>query len=224
MGKLIMNSVATNPSGLTPAEQKDRYGNAIISANVNGEVYVKDCIFAKPGYNCFEIGLNSKVEPPSKVTFENCEFHNELTNNAILVFATKDNATITLKNCKFESVSNALRVSNRTNAKNVTVNIIDCSVDKWESTPKYAGFLILEDYTSKNMTEFEEANRFGPDKLTINISNLVHNGKPVRPGSVEQVVNCNNANQVIYLYIDNLPADYRYPKYNPDIFPVINIK
>jgi hypothetical protein len=224
MGKLIMNSVATNPSGLTPAEQKSRYGNAIISANVNGEVYVKDCIFAKPGYNCFEIGLDTKVEPPSKITFENCEFYNELTNNAILVFATKDNATITLKNCKFESVSNALRVSNRTNAKNVTVNIIDCSVDKWESIPKYAGFLILEDYTSKNMAEFEEANRFGPDKLTINISNLVHNGKPVRPGGVEQVVNCNNANQVIYLYRDNLPADYRYPEYDPDIFPVINIK
>ena len=77
MGKLIMNSFTTNPSGLTPAEQKDRYGNAIISANVNGEVYVKDCIFAKPGYNCFEIGLDSKVEPPSKVTFENCEFYND---------------------------------------------------------------------------------------------------------------------------------------------------
>ena len=117
-----------------------------------------------------------------------------------------------------------LRISNRTNAKNVTINIEDCVIDKWDADPMYGGFLIMQDYTSKNMDQFNEANPFGKDKLTINVKNMIHAGKRIKVDNIEAYVNCNNSNQIAYIYIGGVPADYRYPAYDPAIFPEFNIK
>ena len=224
MKRIVLNNI--NAKGeMTPAQYKSKYGNAMHSLNVDGgSVLVKDCKFGQNGYNCIEIGLNASIEPPKSVEIINCDFTGVLTNNAILIFATQPGASITIKNCHFASVSNVLRISNRTAAAGINVTIEDCVVDKWDANPQYAGLFILEDYTSKNMGEYEEANRFGPDKLSINIKGLIHNGKPVAPENVEDYLNCNNANQIGYIYIDNVAADYRYPDYDPDIFPEITIK
>lgn len=223
MKRLVINNLKLTGK-MTSVEYRGKYGNAMLPIAVNGEILIKNCIFGQNGYNCIEIGLSTSIEPPSKVVIEDCDFSGVLTNNAILVFATKDNAEITIRRCHFASVSNVLRLSNRTGAKNVTVNIEDCVIDKWEANPMYAGFLLMQDYTSKNMDQFTELNPFGKDKLTINVKNMVHAGKRVSVENVEPYLNCNNANQLAYIYIGNLPADYRYPKYNPDIFPQINIK
>ena len=82
----------------------------------------------------------------------------------------------------------------------------------------------MEDYTSKNMDEFTEANRFAKDKLNIHVKNLIHAGKRVVPEQISSVLNCDNVNQVMYIYIDNVPASYRYPEYDPEIFPEIEFK
>lgn len=223
MKRLVINNLALN-GVMTAAEYKSKYGNAMLPLAVNGEILIKDCVFGQNGYNCIEIGLSTAVEPPSKVTIENCDFSGVLTNNAILVFATQDNATIRIRNCHFAKISNMLRLSNRTGAKNVTVYIEDCTIDEWESNPKYAGFLLMQDYTSKNIEEFMALNPFSKDKLSINVKNLVHAGKRVVVDDVTSLLNCNNPSQLAYIYIGNVSADYRYPKYNPDIFPEITIK
>ena len=223
MKRLVINNL--NLTGkMTAAEYRGKYGNAMLPIAVNGEILVKNCKFGQNGYNCIEIGLSTSVEPPSKVVIEDCDFSGELTNNAILVFATQDNAEITIRRCHFASVSNMLRLSNRTGATNVTVNIEDCVIDKWESDPKYAGFLLMQDYTSSSMEKFTELNPFGSDKLTINVKNMIHAGERVRTDDVTALLNCNNAKQLAYIWIGNVPASYKYPEYNRDIFPVINIK
>lgn len=224
MKRIVLNNIKASGE-MTAAEYKSKYGNAMCSLNVDaGAVLIKDCVFGQNGYNCIEIGLATNVEPPKKVDIINCDFTGVLTNNAILVFATQDNAEINIKGCHFASISNMLRISNRTGAKNVVVNIEDCVIDKWESNPMYAGFLLMQDYTSKNITQFNEANPFSKEKLTINVKNLVHAGKRISVENIESYLNCNNANQLAYIYIGNVPADYRYPAYDPAIFPEINIK
>ena len=224
MKRIVLNNIKASGE-MTAAEYKSKYGNAMYSLNVDaGAVLIKDCVFGQNGYNCIEIGLATNVEPPKKVDIINCDFTGVLTNNAILVFATQDNAEINIKGCHFASISNMLRISNRTGAKNVVVNIEDCVIDKWESNPMYAGFLLMQDYTSKNISQFNEANPFSKEKLTINVKNLVHAGKRISVENVEAYLNCNSANQLAYIYIGNVPADYRYPAYDPAIFPEINIK
>lgn len=224
MKRIVMNNIQASGT-MTAAEYKSKYGNAMYSFNIaEGAVLIKDCVFGQNGYNCFEIGLSGTVEPPKKVDIINCDFSGVLTNNAISVFATQDNAEINIKGCHFASTSNMLRISNRTNAKNVTINIEDCVIDKWDADPMYGGFLIMQDYTSKNMDQFNEANPFGKDKLTINVKNMIHAGKRIKVDHIEAYVNCNNSNQIAYIYIGGVPADYRYPAYDPAIFPEFNIK
>ena len=102
-------------------------GNSVVKVDEAEYVIFKDMTFDSSNvYNGIEIGLsNSAATLPKNIIFENCKFTGTFSNNAILIFATQDNAIITLSNCQFDKVSNVLRLSNRTNAKNVTVNIID---------------------------------------------------------------------------------------------------
>jgi hypothetical protein len=223
MKRLVINGI-TAKGEMTATEYKRKYGNAMYSLNVNGEVLVKDCVFGMNGYNCIEISLSESVEPVSKVTIENCDFSGSLNNNAILVFDTKPGTIITVRNCHFASVSNVIRLSNRSGAKNVVLNIEDCTIDKWDSDPKYAGFLILEDYKSKNMDTFNELNPFGPDKITVNVKNMRYAGNKICPDQVDAYLNCNDPKQLAYVYIDNVGSDYRYPAYDPAIFPVFNFR
>lgn len=223
MKRVVINNL-TLKGEMTASEYKAKYGNAMLPLAVNGEVLIKNSKFGQNGYNCIEIGLSTSVEPPSKVTIEDCDFGGELTNNAILIFATKDNAIINIRRCHFASVSNVLRLSNRTGAKNVTVNIEDCVIEKWESNPKYAGFLLMQDYVSSSIEAFKELNPFGPDKLTINVKGMVHAGKRVNPDDISALLNCNSANQLAYVWIGNVPSSYKYPEYDPDIFPVFNFR
>lgn len=193
--------------------------NATITANNADFITFKDMTFNASNnvYNGVEIGLN-EGSLPKNVLFENCRFEGEFSNNAILIFGTQDNATITLNNCYFESVSNALRLSNRTNATGVTVNIINCTVGKWDARAQYGGFLILEDYTSKNVEEVSTNNLFGNGKITVNFSNLVYNGNVMMPLDIADVCGTQDSNQIIYVYADQKGA---VDEYNVDIYPIV---
>lgn len=196
--------------------------NATITANNADFITFKDMTFNASNnvYNGVEIGL-SEGSLPKNVLFENCRFEGEFSNNAILVFGTQDNATITLNNCYFESVSNALRLSNRANASGVTVNIINCTVDKWDERAQYGGFLILEDYTSKNVEEVSTNNLFGNGKITVNFSNLIYNGNVMIPSDVADVCGTQDSNQIIYVYADQKGT---VDEYNVDIYPIVTFR
>lgn len=202
-------------------------GNTVISVNNAEFIVFKDMVFdASEVYNGIEIGLASNSVLPKNILFDNCKFQGEFSNNAILVFGTQDNAIITLNNCYFEKISNALRLSNKSNASGVVVNINNCTVDQWETRAPWQGFLICEDYTNKTEEEVNANNLFGDGKITVNFNNLVHAGVKINPADPASVCGTKNESQVVMVCQDavaGLEGDYCL-SYDAAKFPVVSFK
>ena len=202
-------------------------GNTVISVNNAEFIVFKDMVFdASEVYNGIEIGLASNSVLPKNILFDNCKFQGEFSNNAILVFGTQDNAIITLNNCYFEKISNALRLSNKSNASGVVVNINNCTVDQWETRAPWQGFLICEDYTNKTEEEVNANNLFGDGKITVNFNNLVHAGVKINPADPASVCGTKNESQVVIVCQDAVAGpegDYCL-SYDAAKFPVVSFK
>lgn len=202
-------------------------GNTVISVNNAEFIVFKDMVFdASEVYNGIEIGLTSNSVLPKNILFDNCKFQGEFSNNAILVFGTQDNAIITLNNCYFEKISNALRLSNKSNASGVVVNINNCTVDQWETRAPWQGFLICEDYTNKTEEEVNANNLFGDGKITVNFNNLVHAGVKINPADPASVCGTKNESQVVMVCQDAVAGpegDYCL-SYDAAKFPVVSFK
>lgn len=202
-------------------------GNTVISVNNAEFIVFKDMVFdASEVYNGIEIGLASNSVLPKNILFDNCKFQGEFSNNAILVFGTQDNAIITLNNCYFEKISNALRLSNKSNASGVVVNINNCTVDQWGTRAPWQGFLICEDYTNKTEEEVNANNLFGDGKITVNFNNLVHAGVKINPADPASVCGTKNESQVVMVCQDAVAGpegDYCL-SYDAAKFPVVSFK
>lgn len=202
-------------------------GNTVISVNNAEFIVFKDMVFdASEVYNGIEIGLASNSVLPKNILFDNCKFQGEFSNNAILVFGTQDNAIITLNNCYFEKISNALRLSNKSNASGVVVNINNCTVDQWETRAPWQGFLICEDYTNKTEEEVNANNLFGDGKITVNFNNLVHAGVKINPADPASVCGTKNESQVVIVCQDAVagPEGDHCLSYDAAKFPVVSFK
>lgn len=202
-------------------------GNTVISVNNAEFIVFKDMVFdASEVYNGIEIGLAINSVLPKNILFDNCKFQGEFSNNAILVLGTQDNAIITLNNCYFEKISNALRLSNKSNASGVVVNINNCTVDQWETRAPWQGFLICEDYTNKTEEEVNANNLFGDGKITVNFNNLVHAGVKINPADPASVCGTKNESQVVMVCQDAVAGpegDYCL-SYDAAKFPVVSFK
>lgn len=186
--------------------------NAAVKLNSNDTVIINKSNFGQTGYNSVEIGLNNTA--PKSISIDGLDFTAPLSNNAILIFAHAKDAVINISNCHFADVSNALRLSNRLNVP-ATVNIVNCTVDKWDSRDKWAGFLIMEDYTSNTAEDAIAAKRF--TNLTINFVNVKGpGGKLIKPDDVASICGTSNAAQVIYVYHD---ADNEVKPYSSGLYP-----
>lgn len=178
--------------------------NAIASINGGSSVTLSNVTFDSTvtGYNAIEIGL-SATELPKYINIKDCNFDCAFSNNAILIFGTADNAVVNIEDCHFGTLSNCLRLSNKSNAKNVVVNVTNCSVDQWDTNPSWEGFLICEDYTSKSVEKEQENNLFGDGKITVNFTNLTHQGNKVTDETTQRVT---------YVYNDygKLVTDEKY--------------
>ena len=169
--------------------------NTMVSINGSEKVTLTNVKFNDNvnGYNGFEIGLSSDALP-KYVNIKDCDFGGTLTNNAILIFGTQDNAVINIENCHFGRISNALRISNKTNATNVTINVKNCSVDEWDVRKEWEGFMICEDYTSGTVALEQSNNLFASSKITVNFTNLTHKGEKITAGY---------EGQLCYVWYDN---------------------
>lgn len=207
---------STNVSGDFPKNK----GNAVVKLDGSGYITIKDMTFNSNLYNAIEIGLNNSVEPVKGVLIDNCKFLGKFSNNAILIFGTQNEAVININNCYFENVSNAIRLSNKTNVK-CTVNITNCKCDHWDTSSPWQGFLICQDYTSGS-SELEELNNlFSKDKITINVSNLIGPNNTVlkNPEDMSSICGTLDSNQVFYVWNSkggSIPYGdgSRYPKIN----------
>lgn len=223
-GDVVLNDMVVD--GTLPTS----VSNAGISINNSGNVVIDGGSFNQNGYNAIEIGL-AGTAAPKNVTIQNLNVTGEMSNNAILVFATQDDAVINIKDCYFNKVSNVLRLSNRTNATGVTVNIENVEVGQWDSDPGWAGFIILEDYLAYNKQpgDVANANVFGDGKITINIKNLVYKGEKIMPKNLGDVIATHNADtQVIYMwnnYETGTGSDFvPYDSENINRWPNINFE
>ena len=169
--------------------------NTMVSINGSEKVTLTNVKFNDNvnGYNGFEIGLSSDALP-KYVNIKDCDFRGTLTNNAILIFGTQDNAVINIENCHFGRISNALRISNKTNATNVTINVKNCSVDQWDVRNEWEGFMICEDYTSGTVALEQSNNLFASSKITVNFTNLTHKGEKIT---------ADYEGQLCYVWYDN---------------------
>ena len=181
-------------------------------------VKITNSVLNQTGYNTIEIGLDSGTLPPKNIIIDNIDFTATMTNNAILIFGHQDDAVITISNCHFASVSNAVRISNRLN-KRGTFNFINCTCDKWDVNPTWAGFVICQDYTSGSKEAEESNNLFAPDKITINFINCYGPHGKIMADNPEDVCGTGNSDtQVLYVwnsYGETVGYDAsRYPTVN----------
>lgn len=213
IGKLLRANQAANGS------------NAQISINTSEDILIKDCDFNMKGYNCIEIALKTGCMPKN-ITIQNCNFSADLDNNTISIFDTAPDAVIKIKNCHFSHSSNPIRLSARSN-NSCTVYIEDCTCDYWETNPVYAGFILLQDYTSKEFTE-ENLNKF--KNINIIVSNLkVPTAYPMKDADGKFVFTklqdvcstCEYKSQFMYMYRDH--AKPAFIEYNKE-FPTLVLK
>ncbi len=198
-------------------------GNTMISLNNAQNVTVSDVEVSRTGgYNAVEIGLDGKGTVKS-VVIDGLEISSSLSNNGINIFSFEDNANIVIKNCHFTEVSNPIRISNMTYAKNVNITIQDCTFDSWESgTPAYAGLVLLQDHTSASTEEFNEKNPFATFNITIdNVTGPY--GKIASGQTMEDICASQIADkQLVYTYVDK--ATPSLIPYTSDKYPTITIK
>lgn len=198
-------------------------GNTMISLNNAQNVTVSDVEVSRTGgYNAVEIGLDGKGTVKS-VVIDGLEISSSLSNNGINIFSFEDNANIVIKNCHFTEVSNPIRISNMTYAKNVNITIQDCIFDSWESgTPAYAGLVLLQDHTSTSTEVFNEKNPFATFNITIdNVTGPY--GKIASGQNMEDICASQNAEkQLVYMYVDK--ATPTLIPYASDKYPTITIK
>lgn len=156
-------------------------------------------------YNAIEIDLDNKVGA-RYIDIDGLNIEGKLSNNGILIFNVQDDAVINIKNVHMKKCSNPIRFSNGLNAKNVTINIENMTIDEWDGSKAWRGLLILEDYTSANAAQAYERNLFAEDKVTVNIKNLVHAGQKVMPTSDEEIFGYNEG-RIIFRVLDNVDGN-----------------
>ena len=156
-------------------------------------------------YNAIEIDLDNKVGA-RYIDIDGLNIEGDLFNNGILIFNVQDDAVINIKNVHMKKCSNPIRFSNGLNAKNVTINIENMTIDEWDGSEAWRGLLILEDYTSANAAQAYERNLFAEDKVTVNIKNLVHAGQKVMPTSDEEIFGYNEG-RIVFRVLDNVDGN-----------------
>lgn len=156
-------------------------------------------------YNAIEIDLDNKVGA-RYIDINGLNIEGELINNGILIFNVQDDAVINIKNVHMKKCSNPIRFSNGLNAKNVTINIENMTIDEWDGSEAWRGLLILEDYTSANAAQAYERNLFAEDKVTVNIKNLVHAGQKVMPTSDEEIFGYNEG-RIVFRVLDGVDGN-----------------
>lgn len=217
--KIITYTKDLNIMNSTIVGNYESKSGKVMDLNDSDYVVIKNTTFnASSAYNIIEIGLNGSNLPKS-VLIEDCKFLGEYNNNAILIFGTKDNAVININNCYFQKLSNILRLSNKINAKNVTVNITNCTCDYWDVSPTFAGMIICQDYTSGTIEAMEANNLFGNGKIKINISNMVGPYGKLVMKDLNLLCGSQTQEQILFLWDTKRGT----VPYNETLYPLLNI-
>ncbi len=193
-----------NVTGLTVSGVKGN-GNGKVNFATN-EININS-VDVNPGctvYNVFEGSQDKNSENSiDKFTATNIVVNDtDLRHNVFNIYQFNDDATVLIKDSSFNlnvANSNVLRVSNITNAKNVTITFenIDWTYENVEYTSEdamWAGLMIYQPYGSDTAFTGDTSN---VGTWTINVKNCRYNGEPVTEnffGTIRQAVYQYNIN------------------------------
>lgn len=174
----------------------------------------RNMTFTGRTYNTIMTG--QQCDQPIKVlTIENCEFREFADHVNIWAAKFADDAVVNIINCHFyDSDEQVLALSNEGLAKNITINMVNCIIDKCETGDEYEGFILCQDYSEPKTQEgFEERSMF--KDMTINLTNVTLRGVKLTPENFK--MGTGEAGQCLYVYGPTLhPYDERF-------FPTVNV-
>lgn len=174
----------------------------------------RNMTFTGKTYNTIMTGQQSD-QPIKVLTIENCEFKEFADHVNIWAAKFADDAVVNIINCHFyDSDEQVLALSNEGLAKNITINMVNCIIDKCQTGGQYEGFILCQDYSSPKTQEgFEERAMF--KDMTINLTNVTLRGVKLTPENFK--MGTGEAGQCLYVYGPTLhPYDERF-------FPTVNV-
>lgn len=116
----------------------------VLSIKNTGVVRIKDSEFGNnDSYHVIDFGEDAKVA--NGTVIKNVKFGRN-AGDVISMYDFEDEAVITIKDCDFDLSSNAIRISNVSNAK-VTINIENVTYHATSVEPTTAGLIVFEDFT-----------------------------------------------------------------------------
>ena len=177
-------------------------------------ITIRDMVFTGRTYNTIMTGQTCE-QPIKMLTIENCEFREFADHVNIWAAKFADDAVVTISNCHFyDSDEQVLALSNEGLAKNITINMVNCVIDKCETGDEYEGFILCQDYNKPKTAEgFAERHMF--KEMTINLTNVVLRGEKLTPETFK--MGTASEGQCLYVYGDKLYM------YDPDIYPTVNV-
>lgn len=191
-----------------------------VQINASESIEIKDSVISGDGYNGLMIAFDTKTAAPKTITIDGVDFTGTMSNNTVNIFGMADDGVVTIKNCHFGPCSNPFRYCNQFNAKNVTINLVNCQFEKWEISQKWTGIVCLEDIVSKTIEERDANNFFAPEKVAFNFVNCIGpDGKKIAPADLSKVCGSCDENQLIYTWCGH--ASKEVPAYDPAVYPVI---
>ena len=177
-------------------------------------ITIRDTTFTGRTYNTIMTGQTCE-QPIKMLTIENCEFKEFADHVNIWAAKFADDAVVNIINCHFyDSDEQVLALSNEGLAKNITINMVNCIIDRCETGTEYEGFILCQDYSEPKTQEgFEERSMF--KAMTINLTNVTLRGVKLTPENFK--MGTGEAGQCLYVYGPTFhPYDERY-------FPTVNV-
>ena len=184
---------------------------------------VKDTTFTGPTYNTLMTGQNT-TEYLKELTIENCVFDEDCKHVNIWFAGFKDNATLTIKNCRFKTCEQFLCISDfsgTTNRLNVVLDNVVIENYEKDADDKYSGFMLFDDRFCQSEEEFLAAAPFAGTKLTITMNNVTAGGVKVTPENFK--MGTDNGEQMAYMYCAKARKTYLYTQDTAALFPTIII-
>lgn len=216
---MLANISTTGNLARTPIQDAFRF---ICSESI----FIERSAFEQTGYNCMQFGLMTSAaegltsNAPKSILIDRCTF-GDLDNNTLNFYNLAADAVITISNCSFGTVSNAIRISNDANV-HFTLNLVNCTFEELDQGD-WRGIIICQDYTSSSAEDFAANNRFGPDKITVNVTDCYDpSGSRIEePADMSQLLGSGScANPLLYIYADRAGG---LVAYDPDVYPTVSI-
>lgn len=187
----------------------DKNVNAKVGVYSSGPIVIDSLDYSKCSdvYNCLEVNLCSKnvTKTSDSITIKNTTFEN-LTNNAINIFAMKNGGVVNIEGCTFKMKDGgeAIRLSNYTNAR-FTVNIKNCTIEypngTTEANAKWNKVVLFQNYND-DCDEASTITQLG--KITLNFVNTTfEGGAPTIDNVFTAGYNDSTGN---FVFLDNKPV------------------